>query len=250
MKLFQLLEYANTQDIESAIELIKNDCKQFLSEADAPIFRGSKTLDADKLIQSRRVRVDRQPLDTVSVISNALDLALERIAGFKPRSQAVFATGDKATAHHYGKTFLIFPKGDFKFIYSERIRDFYSDIVLGTDDRLREKVFNIGEELLKKEYKVSNLKDTQLFARDDIDLYIMERDPYIIFEKAPEHIIVELVNKIIELNPTWYSTDDVNKGIHSKNELMIHCNEYYVVSENALFKHGIGLNVFFEKVKL
>ena len=46
----------------------------------------------------------------------------------KPRSQGVFCTGDIDGTREYGRCFIIFPVGNYQYLWNPRIFDLYQEI--------------------------------------------------------------------------------------------------------------------------
>ena len=104
---------------------IKADCKPYLNAVkDNPIWRGMYT--SGELILKKSVRMNRRPADTLQSDHDEIDDSFERVYGWKPRSQAIFVTGELDIASSYGEPHMIFPRGKFRFIYSNDIRDLYA----------------------------------------------------------------------------------------------------------------------------
>jgi hypothetical protein len=78
------------------------------------------------------VRKDRQPKDMSLDMQRIFDHMFFKKFGWKPRSEGVFALPqseilDDAT-YNYGKQFIFFPIGIYKYIWSSRIIDLYGSI--------------------------------------------------------------------------------------------------------------------------
>ena len=82
----------------------------------------------------KNVRSDRLPLDSDPKFHKILDDSFNRVFGFRARSNSVMATGDPDQASDYGVLYIIFPKGSFKFIWSEKIYDAYTGGLYGIQD--------------------------------------------------------------------------------------------------------------------
>lgn len=121
--------------IEKHLSLIKSKCKKAVNvmiRSERGIWRGIEIYD-DLII--RNVRKDRRPKHSVLKYSNFLDNALKKKFGWKPRSEGLFVTGSASIADDYGNLYLVFPTGNFKFIWNEKIQDFYTFLYSGgTDD--------------------------------------------------------------------------------------------------------------------
>ena len=102
---------------------IKADCKPYLNAVkDLISWRGMYT--AGELILKKKPRTDRRPMDTMEHEHHEMDDSFNRIFGWRPRTQAIFVTGNIDQAASYGEMHMIFPRGKFRFIYSEKIHIF------------------------------------------------------------------------------------------------------------------------------
>lgn len=126
-------EYTD-EDFNEIIEMLENECKEFLDEVKqskvGPIFRGAKNVDDTytKGIGVKGSRIDRQPLDTRRDVSEILDICFEEKFGVKLRSNGVFASRLPTVASDYGRPYLFFPIGDYKYYWSPDVKDLYGDI--------------------------------------------------------------------------------------------------------------------------
>lgn len=121
------------------VEMIQRDCKPFLEQCGGhAIYRGiaranklnysELTIDGGEDTQfwdRRYVRKNRKPLHTAPEKSKEIDNAMEKTFGWRPRSEGLFVSGyDLSFA--YGKSNLIFPIGEFKFVWSPHVMDLWT----------------------------------------------------------------------------------------------------------------------------
>lgn len=59
-------------------------------------------------------------------VHDKLDGLFYKKFGWKVRSEGVFCTGRKSETLMYGITYIIFPKGQFKFVWSPDVLDLYT----------------------------------------------------------------------------------------------------------------------------
>jgi hypothetical protein len=77
--------------------------------------------------------------------------------GVRYRSAALFCTGSKEVARHYGNIFAVIPSNGFTFCWSPKIRDLYSEISLSFIKPFdASSIINILE---GGDYRISNLSD-------------------------------------------------------------------------------------------
>lgn len=135
---------------------MEKDCRDFIKFLKGLpqgkfIYRGMR----DKSDMGSSIpRSDRRPKDTSLAIHNELDSQLEDEFGWKPRSEGVFVSSGMDSASSYGTTYLFFPKGKYRYVWSQGIRDSYSEL---DDDKilryyLEDKGVNNWQELYIKLY--------------------------------------------------------------------------------------------------
>lgn len=150
--------------------LIERDCKKFIEESkrNGFLLRGVKglshaqagaALDADgneMEYATKNVRLDRKPLDFGRRWTTIIDDWFNDKFGIRARTQCLFATGEATSEKDlkfYGEPCVIFPIGDFEYVWSSHITDLYGSITstnLGgaadgkafTEEELQEKVTN------------------------------------------------------------------------------------------------------------
>jgi hypothetical protein len=121
-------------DFENIIEILERDCSDFLSEISSfkdieLLFRGSSAADdVDNGIWQKSSNTDRIPKDTSTDISDIFnDYFLEKF-GIKLRAVGVFTSKSVNVASDYGKPYIFFPKGKYKYYWSYDIDDLYSHV--------------------------------------------------------------------------------------------------------------------------
>jgi hypothetical protein len=126
-------EYTD-EEFKEIIFILENECKQFLDEVKegkvTPIFRGVKNVDDGntKGLYIKSSRIDRAPLDTREDVSYILDNFFEEKFGVRLRSTGVFTSKFPTVASDYGRPYLFFPIGDYKYFWNTDIKDLYGDI--------------------------------------------------------------------------------------------------------------------------
>lgn len=146
-----LLQEDSEITFEEAIRSIAKKCKPFLNESeDHPLFRGialSKvtrdgyTTFENKILFTQQPE-DRQPRDSTLNFNILFDAMIDCVFGIKNiRTHSVFASGNSAIAGGYGTEHIIFPAGEFKYIWSPKINDSVSD----TSDMLQ-KIARFGSQ--------------------------------------------------------------------------------------------------------
>lgn len=119
----RLVEYMTNQShIPYIISTLKKDCKPWLSEMSKPIYRGHEYGDN---FGSAVPRTNRRPMNTDEDTHKRFDMLAQKLYGWKPRSEGLFCTTQSDTAISYGRSYMIFPVGHYKYLYSDEIYDFF-----------------------------------------------------------------------------------------------------------------------------
>lgn len=127
--------------------LIENDCAEFLRESKREGFlvRGMENAFRRGKVHSfpnpegpnthpvefleREVRTNRRPLDNTPKMHDLLDKWFVDKFGFPARSGSLFCFGSsergRRNAAGYGSLYLIFPIGDFKYVWSPKVFDLF-----------------------------------------------------------------------------------------------------------------------------
>jgi hypothetical protein len=120
---------------ESIFAYIEKHCQEFLQsarKAKTLLYRGMHVKTQKAFIG--HPRADREPVDTSEETQAMVDNALSK-AGFKAlRGNSLFTSADLGVAEQYGKAFAIFPMDGFKFTWSTKYNDFYSDFISKLED--------------------------------------------------------------------------------------------------------------------
>lgn len=139
MKSTEFITESNLSDIEVAIlnkykipaELvevlgaIKQECQPYLAQVDDPVtlYRGIERHLGWYVHKNVRLE-HRDPMSSSLRLHNGLNDAFSEKFGAEFRN-ALFCTGKKAQAGVYGTPYIIFPAGNFTFIWSDQVRDLY-----------------------------------------------------------------------------------------------------------------------------
>jgi len=149
-------------------------------------FKESSSLKSNKIITTRK---DRKPLDTPVDIHNMADDILKEKFGWRPRSESVFCIPKKPDTF-INDAKAIFPIGNFKFIWSPTIKDFFISIyrhhrhIFGISSVSIEDKEKLMKELLSdftdKNFKDALLSDNEIMIKCD-KYYSVRADllPYI-----------------------------------------------------------------------
>ena len=152
---------------EEIVTVLKKDCSKFLKEARGVFWRGSRTGTLDPRqhdIMKLSPRTDRQPRNTPKKVHDALDRYFLDEYGWKARSEGVFATRSGDHAGVYGPRWMIFPIGNYKYVWSRDIVDLFDEVLdLGALDY--EEIFDIMDEFVYSKYDLADSGDSEVMFK-------------------------------------------------------------------------------------
>jgi len=139
VRLVQLFEdWGGEQTVLNQVGTIRQNCQPYLQQNGGAIdhdalYRGVKppgghsvTGDGDADVIRKEVRLtDRRPSDTPRELHNFVNQYFQTHYG-APFRTAMFASGSQGQANDYGTVYVIFPAGEFQFLWSPDIEDMYS----------------------------------------------------------------------------------------------------------------------------
>jgi len=181
--------------------LIQRDCQPYIRANPAePLFRGTKNAP-DFFLHT--VRKDRKPKDTAPHIHEEIDYWFREKFGYPYRSAGLMTTGSDGQAREYGEEYAVFPVGKFKFCWSPNIGDMTGDFEWSVATAYKKKTGKHGA-----------------------------------FGKVPEDFELDYVEEFMD--DAGYKETDLNAAIKSNNEVMIACNQAYMVAFKDLkfYYHG------------
>ncbi len=163
----------------SVAVLIKKNCAEFLHETHGTgfLYRGVRFMkfvepysayDAEGNEMEyiiKNVRQDRRPLDTGAERHALIDDWFQKKFGFKARSEAVFAFGEKALRSDlafYGRPCIIFPIGPIKYAWSPIVEDMYGSMNIYSKDSDTTTRVHSDNSAVIKWLEESNYKDSGL----------------------------------------------------------------------------------------
>lgn len=136
----------NMKKVSEYVDLIRKKCEPFLGKIDYDIrnyklCRGVEQRDIpEQDFFFGSVRKGRKPKDTpIEIHDHANEWFLNEFK-IKHRSESLFITGKMEDTKKYGRPYVIFPVGNFNFVWSPKVKDFLSVAIHGihTKDELRE----------------------------------------------------------------------------------------------------------------
>jgi len=187
--------------IEQAADMIKKNCKPFLKVWNKRYFlyRGG---DFSTFFGKKDVRTNRKPLGTYKELHDILNDLFYKKFGWKPRSEAMFCTGSDEIATDYGTPYIVFPIGDFKYLWSPKIFDLFTEMANNS---------------LIHTSNILAIRAGRGFIND-----------------APIDDLIKMRDKAMKELVDTYISNDINRAIALGNEIMIGCKSYYYLRTNLL----------------
>ncbi len=194
---------------EQFMSVIIRDCGPYLKEIQSPspkfLISGRKS---DYSWFEKDVRKDRKPVDMNSEIHNDLDALFQLKFGYPARSSSLFTSTRADVVSNYGKIYLIFPKGIFKYLWSPSVFDLYVHI---------QKRANY-QEMKRYNGLLDYLTDE---VTDEVKGTDKENYIKVIAKERYDEYLQDVVNT--------YSKSNFNAALASGHEIMINCKSYYAV---------------------
>jgi len=127
----KLQDYLIEQEegLEYFIPKIQAECKPFLKDirgAAGTLFRDD-TKNRNKPVWKKVTRTDRRPLDTPLELHNMLDDFFLEKFGWRARSNALFCWPLRFISGFISGKWLVFPAGNYKYIWSNKAVDIFAD---------------------------------------------------------------------------------------------------------------------------
>lgn len=198
---FIIEDFATEQTLLNAAGTIKQNCQPYLKlNKDAMIsrslYRGVKppggfsvTGAGDANFIRKDIRLtDRRPSDMDEDIYEFFNKYFTEMYG-APFRNAMFASGSSGDAADYGAVYVIFPIGEFQYLWSDTIEDLYTEL-------------------------------HKLYDEHPIDGYdILQKQEALALGSELHNDLYDYV--------TSYQTDELEKAILSSHEIMIRAQSYY-----------------------
>lgn len=158
------------QDVEmikAAWPKVEKSCAPFLKELrrcskENLLLRGIGGKYSDKILHVKTLKGTRTPKDMDHRLSEYIDDLFFKKFHLRPRSEGFFGAGGFSTVKSYGYVHIIFPVGQYEYLWSPDVRDLYSDFqddATSNWELLVDKVFdNYG--YLNSEYEDSYGEET------------------------------------------------------------------------------------------
>jgi hypothetical protein len=206
-------------NFQGEFDTIRELCGPFLKEMETMkgdpdiLFRGMKNhlysvgigdrMRCEKLsdrLYKYPSRKDRLPTDTNEVLTGIMDDYSKERFGFKMRSEGTFVTKRSRVANDYGGAFVFFPVGDYKYVWSYLVDDFYTYVV---DESW---YFDINEHGREKSDNGVTYTEDEWFRRPEI-----------------RKEVIRYMDRYVDGGPNNPTMDAV-----SKEEISFYCEEYLI----------------------
>ena len=261
----KLIDKTDYLDLDNeALEIVSKECSKIIKtciNAGGFIYRGLRITDRLKEIGENiymvTPRKNRKPKDTTEELHTLVDISFKKRFGWNARSEGIFCTGSIKEALDYGNTIgIIFPVDGFKYLWSHKIRDLYSDQLQNIYDEVDSEYFDkyggtftkghweneaTGE---KKHWKSENeIEQSIVFPIDHIEEFIYT-DPRMIvihlkngtkiaynwipaieFDEFRDNALKNKCDRITSM----YTDKNLIGAIKKGNEIMIKCDYYYFI---------------------
>ena len=143
---------------------IQAECKPFLKDirnAGGTLFRDD-TKNRNKPIWKKVTRTNRKPLDSPIDLHNILDDWFLKKFGWRARSNALFCWPLKFTSQYVSNKWLVFPAGNYKFIWSDKVDDLWGDVGEIFNDT--EATFKYFLEHFADSYRSTKIKESMIWS--------------------------------------------------------------------------------------
>jgi hypothetical protein len=122
-------------ELNMLLELVQKECNPWLREIGDfsittipnPVFRGVEENVRIFRVKKGTRRSDRIPKFTQKEVFEIFDKAFAEKFGWWARSRGIF-TGSEHVAYSYGKTYVFFPMGKYKYVWSARYQDVWHNL--------------------------------------------------------------------------------------------------------------------------
>lgn len=252
-RLFESVANAKKKkDFLTLLHGILKDCQPFIKEmmkdGEQNFLYSGRGIKMDLWFEGK-IRSDRVPKDTNPELHSDLNDFFQKKFGYPVRSSSMFTTVNKHMAQNYGNgnAYIIFPKGNYKYVWSPEIRDLYVHI----NNRIR----NILKTLTKDEQETywRYAEEGHIPAKfKSIDNPLLKF--YIIHtiyrnrKDSPSEIIQKAKSLYFDHLEDIVNTY-TNKNLFDSDgqEVLVNGSGYYAVSENRIY-NGF-LSNYFKKFK-
>lgn len=246
MKIFELMEddeESITEFLQAAEPFLKKNREAILQEYF--LFRGSHDYSKEYFLKKTRLDMERRPRDMPRKDHAVFDDFLNDKFGYKYRSFAKFATGNRKAADTYGRVYIFLPIGDYNFCFSDKVVDPYNDIFSSFFDLIKFikiKIFKNDLEEMGKVLKQHSLMSERAFE-DSLTVKGMSQnyfETYSAFSAAYEGETDEidaingyssLIYDVVLPALNYVETQDLQAAVKTNCEVMVACKSYVMIRD-------------------
>lgn len=262
MKFLKTFEsFDSEMSVEEIYEMLKRDCTKYLEllksctivdtelHKEVPmLYRGVRARTED--IMSMKVRENRRSKDTDQAISDEIDDKFEQELGIRPRSTGVFTIGNSDIASHYGNSYLFFPIGDFKYIWSDRIADLFDELRMPSDKLYSWYLWeidsyykeNIIDSEVRSKFELHHHEAIPMYNGKEVSMNDVDKFKEKFEEEMDSFLSEEKAKWMNELIDAYKVDEGLCEVIKSRTEITFLCDEYYIV--NAKFVDQLKKLIF------
>jgi hypothetical protein len=228
---------------EVAAKLVFENCQPFLKESGffftkpdinyalGALYRGMHDVKQHRMSEVSGTRM-REPKDSSKKLHDLLDEYFKYTFGYPYRSKGVFCSAKESIAESYGQTCLIFPVGNFKYVFSKKIEDAYVDLDPKGGWGLKRTIMASFEKKLHKEF-MDEFEGGDVSEREvemHYENFLSDK-----FGRNSSNATEEwwdLLNDWLDKEHP-YQDHDLHSMLHGngigQNEIMLQCEKYYLV---------------------
>lgn len=209
MKTF--VDFLTEQSTNEMAQYIKRDCQPYLKQGGGVQFNLYRGMEANETtFVHKSVRKHREPMSIPPAVQQFIDKWFQNKFGHPYRRNGLFATGSRQQADEYAKnninnsgdTYMIYPIGQFSFVWSSTIDDLF------------EKISQV-DMYLHDEYG------------EQYTLGVVAGDYPSTLSKLQQKLLLDM------LNANTFKTTDLKQAAKSGNEVMIACDSYYGIIDGV-----------------
>lgn len=232
---------------KKTLAMINRQCSEIINEykqANGILLRGvvNLTSEISPNIYKKIPRTDRKPKDSNPESHEIIDKIFEKKFGWRPRTEGVFAITSPVNAAYYGSVCVFLPANGYKYIWSPKYKDLYSNFLNDIEMYLEEYQWeNIYYEDLLTRNKYSTLGKIPDYVSFEYEKTTDEGQICIVYlrdkygnktwkrfiQKEPD-MMKERLSRFDNAVNTYTDTN-VKRAIHISHEVMFKCRYYYAI---------------------
>lgn len=213
-------ETITVQQTSKILDKIFEECKPYIDlmkscDGQRLLFRGFRD---EITIKEIKHRWNRTPIDTPQEIHDFLNDKFNKKFGWNARSGVFcYLKEIKNVTTGYGNPYILFPIGDFKYLWSNKVHDLYSDHEIEMNDYLEYTKYT--DEKIDNDWKnFCHTHNCDINNKEKFNKFI---------NKLDKKYITDFLNYLEVLVDTYKNTDICNAN--ETKEILINCDSYYLI---------------------